>query len=118
VVVICLLFLNPAQWSKDRDGPEVIAFVVDSASSMMKEERNILDLFEDLTHGQVVLTILRRYGEPDELHFYGVDNMQGAVDSERYLNALTLIRNYLRVTPDDRVVVNISLGSCGCSRRQ
>ena len=111
VVAICLLFLNPAQWSKDRDGPEVIAFVVDSASSMMKEERNILDLFEDLTHGQVVCTILRRYGEPDKLHFYGVDDMQSAVDSERYLNALTLIRNYLRVTPDDRVVVNISLGS-------
>ncbi|MFC1604828.1 S8 family serine peptidase [Planctomycetota bacterium] len=110
-VAICLLFLNPAQWSKDRKGPEVIAFVVDSASSMMKEERNILDLFEDLTHGQVVRTILRRYGEPDELHFYGVDNTRGTVDSERYINALTLIRNYLRVTPDDRVVVNISLGS-------
>lgn len=111
VVAICLLFLNPAQWSRDRDGPEVIAFVVDSASSMMKEERNILDLFEDLTHGQVVRTVLRRYGEPDELHFYGVDDMQGAIDSERYLNALTLIRNYLRDKPDDRIVVNISLGS-------
>jgi hypothetical protein len=78
---------------------------------MMKEERNFLDLFEDLTHGQVVLTILRRYGEPDELHFYGVDNMRGTVDSERYINALTLIRSYLRIKPGDRVVVNISLGS-------
>jgi hypothetical protein len=78
---------------------------------MMKEERNFLDLFEDLTHGQVVLTILRRYGEPDELHFYGVDNTRGTVDSERYINALTLIRSYLRIKPGDRVVVNISLGS-------
>jgi hypothetical protein len=111
VAAICLLFLNPAQLSKNRNGPEVIAFVVDSASSMMKEERNFLDLFEDLTHGQVVLTILRRYGEPDELHFYGVDNMRGTVDSERYINALTLIRSYLRIKPGDRVVVNISLGS-------
>jgi hypothetical protein len=111
VAAICLLFLNPAQLSKNRNGPEVIAFVVDSASSMMKEERNFLDLFEDLTHGQVVLTILRRYGEPDELHFYGVDNTRGTVDSERYINALTLIRSYLRIKPGDRVVVNISLGS-------
>lgn len=111
VAAICLLFLNPAQLSKNRNGPVVIAFVVDSASSMMKEERNILDLFEDLTHGQVVCTILRRYGEPDELHFYGVDNMQGTVDSERYINALTLIRSYLRIKPSDRIVVNISLGS-------
>lgn len=111
VAAICLLFLNPAQSSKDRNGPAVIAFVVDSASSMMKEERNTLDLFEDLTHGQVVCTILRRYGEPDELHFYGVDDTRGTVDSERYLNALTLIRSYLRIKPGDRVVVNISLGS-------
>jgi hypothetical protein len=111
VAAICLLFLNLAQLSKDKNGPEVIAFVVDSASSMMKEERSILGLFEDLTHGQVVCSILRRYGEPDELRFYGVDDTRGAVDSERYLNALTLIRSYLRVKPADRVIVNISLGS-------
>jgi len=111
VAAICLLFLNLAQLSKDRNGPEVVAFVVDSASSMMKEERSILGLFEDLTHGQVVCSILRRYGEPDELHFCGVDDTRGAVDSERYLNALTLIRSYLRVKRGDRVVVNISLGS-------
>lgn len=111
VAAICLLFLNLAQLSKDRNGPEVIAFVVDSASSMMKEERSILGLFEDLTHGQVVCSILRRYGEPDELRFYGVDDTRGAVDSERYLNALALIRSYLRIKPADRVVVNISLGS-------
>ncbi len=111
VAAICLLFLNLAQLSKDKNGPEVIAFVVDSASSMMKEERSILGLFEDLTHGQVVSSILRGNGEPDELRFYGVDDTHGAVDSERYLNALTLIRSYLRVKPADRVVVNISLGS-------
>lgn len=108
---ICLLFLNLARLSEDSNGPEVIAFVVDSASSMMKEERSILDLFEDLTHGHVVCSILRRYGDPDELHFYGVDDMRGAVDSERYLNTLTLIRSFLRVKPADRVVINISLGS-------
>jgi hypothetical protein len=78
---------------------------------MMKKERSILDLFEDLTHGQIVCTILRRYGEPDELRFYAVDDMRGSIDSKSYLNALTLIRNYLKVKPDDRVVVNISLGS-------
>jgi hypothetical protein len=111
MVAICLLFLNPAQLLEDRKGPKVVAFVIDSASSMMKKERNILDLFEELTHGQVVCTVLRRYGGPDELHFHSVDDTQGAIDSERYLNALTLIRSYLRDKPDDRVVVNISLGS-------
>jgi hypothetical protein len=78
---------------------------------MMKKERSMLNLFEDITHGQVVCTVLRRYGQPDELHFRDVDNMRGAVDSETYLNALIQTRSYLRKRPGDRVVINISLGS-------
>jgi len=108
---IFLLLVNTAKFSKDGNRPKVIAYVVDSASSMMKKERSILDLFEDLTHGRIVCTILKRYGTPDELRFYAVDDERGLVDSERYLNALTLIRNYLKVKPGDRVIVNISLGS-------
>jgi hypothetical protein len=99
------------QFLEDKTGPKVIAFVIDSASSMMNRERNILNLFEDITHGQVVSTILRRYGEPDELHLRTVDDAQGGLDHERYLNALALVRSYLRDQPGDRVVVNISLGS-------
>lgn len=111
LAAIFLVFLDPARLLEDRMGPKVIAFVIDSASSMMKKERNILDLFENLTHGQVVCTILRRYGEPDKLYFESVDDARGVVDSERYLNALTLIKSHLRDKPGDRVVVNISLGS-------
>ncbi len=111
LATICFVFLDPAQFLEDRMEPKVIAFVIDSASSMMKKERNILDLFEDLTHGQVVRTILRRRGKPNKLYFRSVDGTRGGVDSERYLNALTLIRSYLRDKPGDRVVVNISLGS-------
>lgn len=108
---LCFVFLDPAKLLEDRMEPKVTAFVIDSASSMMEKERNILNLFEDLTHGQVVRTILRRYGEPDKLNFYSVDDTQGNIDGESYLNALTLIRNYLRDNPRDRVVINISLGS-------
>ena len=111
VAAIFLLLLNPTQFSKDKNRPKVIAFVVDSASSMMEKERNTLDFFEDLTHGQIVSTILRRYGDPDEFYFYDVDDTRGAVDSERYLNALTLIKSYLRAKTSKRAVVNISLGS-------
>lgn len=111
VSAIFLLFLYPGQLLERRKGPKVTAFVVDSASSMIKKERNMLDLFTDITHGQVVTAVLRRYGQPDELHFYDVDNMRGAVDSERYLHVLTTIRSYLRARKGDRVVVNISLGS-------
>lgn len=110
-VVICLLFVNPGRLLRDRREPKVIAVVIDSASSMMKKERSILDLFEDITHGQVVSTVLRRYGQPDELYFHDVDNMRGAVDSGRYLNALTQTKSYLQERQGDRVVVNISLGS-------
>ena len=78
---------------------------------MMEEERNILNLFEELTHGQVVRSILRRYGEPDKLNFYSVDDTRGNIDRESYLNALTRAGNYLRDNPRDRVVINISLGS-------
>ncbi len=111
MVAFCLLFLNPTQLLEDRKAPKVVAFVIDSASSMMKKERNILQLFKDLTHGQIVCTILRRYGEPNKLHFHSVDDTRGNVDSERYLNALTLVESYLRDNPHDRVVINISLGS-------
>ena len=96
---------------RNRTEAEVIAVVIDSASSMMEKERSILDLYKNITHGQVVSTVLRRYGQPDELHFHNVDNMRGAVDSERYLNALTQTKRMLQKRPDGRVVVNISLGS-------
>jgi hypothetical protein len=111
MVAICFLLLNPAQLLEDRKSPKVVAFVIDSASSMMQKERNILNLFENLTHGQVVCTLLRRYGVPDKLNFYSVDDTRGNVDRDSYLNALTLVENSLRDNPHDRVVINISLGS-------
>jgi hypothetical protein len=105
------VFFDPVKLLEDRMGPKVIAFVIDSASSMMEKERNILNLFEDLTHGQIVCTLLRRYGKPDKLNFYSVDDIQGNIDRKSYLNALTLIESYLRDNPRERVVINISLGS-------
>jgi hypothetical protein len=111
LAAVCLVLLDPAQILKDDTGPDVVAFVVDSASSMMDKERNILNLYEDLTHGHIVRTVLRRSGVPDRLIFYSVDDARGNVDRKSYLNALALIQNYLRDNPDDRVVVNISLGS-------
>jgi len=111
VAAISLLFFYPGLLLKHSKGPKVTAFVIDSASSMMKEERNRLNLFTEITHGQAVSNVLRKYGQPDKLHFYDVDNMRGSVDSERYLNALTTIRSDLRKRKGGRVVVNISLGS-------
>ncbi|UCE49641.1 MAG: S8/S53 family peptidase, partial [Phycisphaerales bacterium] len=111
IAAFCLLLLNPGLLMKDRSAPRVIAFVIDSSSSMIKQERRMLDLFADLTHGQVVSTVLRKYGHPDKLYFHNVDNMRGSVDRGMYLNALTVIRSYLREKQSDRVVVNISLGS-------
>jgi len=111
MVAICFLLLNPAQLLEDRKNPKVVAFVIDSASSMMQKERNILNLFENLTHGQVVRSLLRRYGVPDKLNFYSVDDTRGNIDRDSYLNALTLVESCLRDNPRDRVVINISLGS-------
>ena len=111
LATIGIVLLDPARLLKEEKGPKVVAFVIDSASSMMKKERSILDLFHDLTHGQVVCNLLRRYGDPDELHFQSVDDVQGAVDSQRYLDALAQVKSYLRENPNNRVVVNISLGS-------
>jgi hypothetical protein len=96
LATICFVLVDPAQFLEDRMEPKVIAFVIDSASSMMEKERNILNLFEDLTHGQVVRGILRRYGEPDKLNFYSVDDIRGKIDKDSYLNALTLVARYLR----------------------
>ena len=111
LAAVCFVLIDPARFLESRTGPKVVAFVIDSASNMMKEERNIFRLFKDLTHGQVVCDTLRRCGQPDKLHFYDVDDVRGNVDSERYLHALTLVRSYLRDNPDECVVINISLGS-------
>ena len=111
LAAICFVFLDPVRFLEDRTGPKVVAFVIDSTSSMMEKERNILNLFENLTHGEVVCTILRRYGAPDKLNFYSVDDTRGNVDRDSYLNTLTLVESYLRDNPRDRVVINISLGS-------
>ena len=111
LATIGIVLLDPARFLREAQGPKVVACVIDSASSMMKKERSILDLFENLTHGQVVCHVLRRYGEPDELRFQNVDDAQGAVDSRRYLDALSMVKSYLRDNPDNRVVVNSSLGS-------
>lgn len=111
LATIGIVLLDPARFLREAQGPKVVACVIDSASSMMKKERSILDLFENLTHGQVVCHVLRRYGEPDELRFQNVDDAQGAVDSRKYLDALSMVKSYLRDNPDNRVVVNISLGS-------
>ena len=65
LVTIIIVLLDPARLLEDEKGSKVVAFVIDSASSMMKKERSLLDLFDDLTHGQVVCDQLRRYGDPD-----------------------------------------------------
>lgn len=111
LATIGVVLLDPARLWEDEKGPKVIAFVIDSASSMMEKERSILDLFYNLTHGQIVCDQLRQYGNPDELHFHNVDNTYGAIDNRLYLDALARISHYLRDKLDDRVVVNISLGS-------
>lgn len=111
LVTVGIVWLDPARMLRGDKGPKVVAFVIDSASSMMKKERSILDLLENLTHGQVVSNVLKQYGEPDELHFHDVDNFQGMVDRRKYLDALAMVGGYLRNKPNHRVVVNISLGS-------
>lgn len=108
---IGLVLLNPGRLWKGSKRPRIVAFVIDSASSMMEKERNTLDLFKDLTHGQVVCDVLKSYGQPDKLRFHDVDDMGGSVDKQRYLDVLALARSYLKQRPGDRVVVNISLGS-------
>ncbi len=118
LAAVFFVLIDPAQLMKQRAGPKVVAFVIDSISNMMKEERDILQLFDDFSHGQVVRAILKRNGQPDELYFHGVDDVRGNVDSESYLHALTLVSRYLREKPADRVVINISLGSNSPKRRE
>lgn len=118
LAAVSFVLIDPAQLMKQRARPKVVVFVIDSISSMIKEERDILRLFEDLSHGQVVRTILKRNGQPDELYFYSVDDARGNVETESYLHALALVSRYLREKPSDRVVINISLGSDSPKRRE
>jgi hypothetical protein len=118
LAAVSLVLIDPAHFVGEKAGPKVVAFVIDSISNMMKEERDILQLFDDLSHGQVVRDILKRNGRPDELYFHGVDDARGNVDTESYLHALALASRYLREKQGDRIVINISLGSNSPKRRE
>ncbi len=97
--------------NKHNKGGRVVVFVIDSLSGMMPEERQRFSFFEDFTHGEVVRSIVKQYGNPDKLYFDTVDNSDGSINRDFYIRTLLNIDGYVTRHPKDRVVVNISFGS-------
>jgi len=90
---------------------QVVVFIIDSLSGLMPEHQRTFSFLKDLTHGEVVHSIIEQYGSPDQLFFSSVDSIRGTIDRDAYIGSLTNIDEYVTHHSQDKVVVNISFGS-------
>jgi len=64
---------------------------VDSLSDMPLEQSQHFQLFKNLTHGEVVRSLVGQNGNPYKTYLLSVDDYDGKVDTERYQQAPTAI---------------------------
>ena len=105
-----LVSFNSCSRSNNKEN-KVVVFVIDSLSGMMPEHRQTFSFLKDLTHGEVVHSIVEQYSNPDQVFFNSVDSTGGKIDRAAYIGSLTNIDEYATHHSQDKVVVNISFGS-------
>ena len=112
VVIVLVLAFNITGCGHKK---KVIVFVIDSISSLTPEDRKTFSFFREITHGEIVGSIILNSSEPDGLSLLSVDSIMdsGIIDRERYLATLQKIYIYTMKHPNDKVLLNISFGSYG-----
>jgi hypothetical protein len=123
---VCMWIFNISEIGKSDDKKQpianiegkgkVVVFVIDSVSGMLEDNKKSIKMFKNITHGDVVCSLVKSSGNPQKLHFYNVDSMFGTVDNLRYIQTLKTVSEYAKGAPSMRVVVNISLGSRALNR--
>ena len=84
-------------------------FIIDS-----KINRNFLDspalkIQPDSSHGSKIAGVIRSQSRTD-IKAFSATNITGNIDKENYLAALREIKNYADLHPEEKIIVNISLG--------
>jgi len=86
IIILLFVFLFPLQkyyFGRNRENP-VVVFILDSLSNMPIEESQQFYLFKNLTHGEVVRSLIEQNGNPYKTYLLNVDDLEGKVNTRRY----------------------------------
>ncbi|MGP3777956.1 S8 family peptidase [Halanaerobium saccharolyticum] len=68
-----------------------------------------LKIQPDSSHGSKIAAVIRSQSRVN-IRAFSAENITGRIDKNEYLNSLNEIHNYARLHPEEKIVVNISLG--------
>jgi len=111
ILLFILIFPLQRYYSVRHKENKVVVFIVDSLSNMPLEQSQEFHLFKNLTHGEVVRSLIEQNGNPYKTYLLDVDDLEGKVNTQRYKSALQRIDGFAEKYPKYQIVVNISLGS-------
>ncbi|WP_159437162.1 S8 family peptidase [Halanaerobium kushneri] len=84
-------------------------FILDSEVEKEFLNSPALKIQPNSSHGSKVAAIIRSQSRV-EIRSFSAENIIKRIDKNSYLNALNKIYNYTRLHPEEKIVVNISLG--------
>lgn len=68
-----------------------------------------LKIQPDSSHGSKIAAVIRSQSRVN-IRAFSAENITGRIDKDNYLSALKEIKNYAALHPEEKIVVNISLG--------
>lgn len=84
-------------------------FILDSEVEAEFLKSPALKILPESSHGSQVAAIIRSLSRV-EIRAFSAENIIKRIDKSEYLNSLNEIHNYARLHPEEKIVVNISLG--------
>jgi len=88
---------------------QVKIFILDSEVEAEFLKSPALKIQPESSHGSQVAAIIRSLSRA-EIRSFSAENIIKRIDKNEYLNSLNEIHNYARLHPEEKIVVNISLG--------
>lgn len=84
-------------------------FIIDSKVGTEFLESPALKIQPDSSHGSKIAAVIRSQSRA-EINALSVENIIGRIDKDNYLAALKEVKNYAAFHPQEKIIVNISLG--------
>lgn len=107
-IVVIIAAMTAPTWAEMEVQDNVVVFVIDSTSAILKDDQRLLSQFNTFSHGEAVSKIIGT----KVYQAFNVDDPKGNIDGDKYRNALYYILNRVgEFKKGKRVVINMSLGS-------
>lgn len=84
-------------------------FIIDSEVEAEFLKSPALKIQADISHGSKIAAVIRSQSRA-EIRAFSAANITGRIDKNNYLTALKKVKNYAVVHPNQKIIVNISLG--------